>query len=441
MAPEDMPARAAPGRAIPPAAALAAETATDATGAVLPGGAAPQALPSASGLFATLRRDVSLSAVLAGFLAVVISYSGPLLIFLQAGHAAGVSDAMLSSWIWAISLGAGMAGIWLSWRLKMPVITAWSAPGTALLVTLFPAMPLGEAIGAYLLAGVAVALIGWSGAFDRLMRHIPPGIAAGMMAGILFQFGANAFRATASQPLPALAMLAAYLLGKRHAPRHAVMLVLLAGVLAALLSGQADVSTVRLAVAQPQWIAPQWSWRAAIGFALPLLLVSLSGQFLPGLAILKLAGYRPAARAVMGATGLASVAVAWFGGITIVIASITAALCTGRDAHEDPGRRYVAGLANGLFYIIGGMLAGTIVALFAALPRELVAVLAGLALLGAIGANLAGAVADERHREASVITFIATASGMGFLGLGAAFWGIVFGMGAHGALAFARKPG
>lgn len=400
----------------------------------------PDGWPATPGVVATLRRDLSLPAMLAGFLAVVISYSGPLVIFLQAGHAAGVSDAVMSSWIWAISLGAGISGMWLSWRLKMPVITAWSAPGTALLVTLFPAMPVAEAIGAYLLAGVAVVLIGWSGVFDRLMRHIPPGIAAGMMAGILFQFGANAFRATASQPVLALAMLAAYLLGKRFAPRHAVMLVLLAGALAAFVSGQADVSGVRLVAAQPQWIAPEWSWRAAIGFALPLLLVSLSGQFLPGLAILKLSGYQPGARAVMGATGLASLLVAGFGGITIAIASITAALCTGKDAHDDPAKRYVAGLANGLFYIIGGMLAGTIVALFAALPRELVAVLAGLALLGAIGANLGGAVADEQHREASVITFIATASGMGFLGLGAAFWGIVFGMLAHWVLTFARKP-
>lgn len=393
-----------------------------------------------SGMLATLRRDLSLPAMLAGFLAVVISYSGPLVIFLQAGHAAGVSDAVMSSWIWAISLGAGLSGIWLSWRLKMPVITAWSAPGTALLVTLFPAMPVAEAIGAYLLAGAAIMLIGWSGAFDRLMRHIPSGIAAGMMAGILFQFGAGAFRATASQPVLALAMLAAYLLGRRYTPRHAVMLVLLAGVLVAFVSGQADLSSVRMAAAQPQWIAPEWSWRSAIGFALPLLLVSLSGQYLPGLAILRLSGYQPNARAVMHATGVASLAVACFGGVTIAIASITAALCTGKDAHEDPARRYVAGLANGLFYVIGGVLAGTIVTLFAALPRELVSVLAGLALLGAIGSNLAGAVADEKHREAAVITFIATASGMGFLGLGAAFWGIVFGMGAHWALTLARKP-
>jgi benzoate membrane transport protein len=369
----------------------------------------------------------------------VISYSGPLAIFLQAGHAAGVSEAMMSSWIWAISLGAGLSGIWLSWRLKMPIITAWSAPGTALLVTLFPGMPLGEAVGAYLLAGVAVVLIGWSGLFDRLMRHIPPGIAAGMMAGILFQFGANAFRATPAQPLVAVTMLAAYLLGKRFIPRHAVLAVLLAGSVTAFVAGQVDLSGVHVALAQPQWIAPQWSVRSAVGFALPLLLVSLSGQFLPGLAILKLAGYQPGAKSIMGATGLASLAVACSGGVTIVIASITAALCTGKDAHHDPARRYVAGLANGLFYVIGAMLAGTIVSLFAALPRELVAVLAGLALLGAIGANLTGAVADERHREASVITFIATASGMGFLGLGAAFWGIAIGLAAHAVLTLAKK--
>ena len=229
-----------------------------------------------------------------------------------------------------------------------------------------------------------------------------------------------------------------YIFCKKLAPRYAVVIVMLTGALIAWGTGTADLGGVRLAAAAPQWIQPEWSWRSTFGFAVPLVLVSLTGQFLPGMAILKLSGYRTAARPIMGATGVASLAVACFGGITIVIASITAALCTGREAHEDPARRYVAGMANGVFYIIGGAMAATIVALFASLPRELVAVLAGLALLGAITSNLMGAIEDEQHREASVITFLATASGMSFLGLGSAFWGILIGLFAY--LVLKRKP-
>ena len=382
--------------------------------------------------------DCSLSAVLAGFLAVVISYSGPLVIFFQAASAAHAPQAMVSSWIWAISLGAGLSGLWLSWRLKTPIITAWSAPGTALLVTLFPAMSINEAVGAYITAAAAILLIGVSGSFDRLLRHIPRGLAAGMMAGILFQFGVNTFKSIATLPVLAVGMVAAYIVCKKLLPRYAVIVVMLTGALIAWATGAADLSGVHLAAATPQWIQPEWSWRSTFSFAVPLVLVSLSGQFLPGMAILKLSGYQTGARPVMNATSVASLAVACFGGITIVIASITAALCTGRDAHEDPARRYVAGMANGVFYIIGGTLAATIVALFASLPRELVAVLAGLALLGAITSNLMGVIEDEQHREASVITFLATASGMSFLGLGSAFWGILIGLFAY--LVLKRKP-
>lgn len=394
----------------------------------------PATAPSTRGLL----QDCSLSAIVAGFLAVVISYSGPLVIFFQAASAANVSHATMTSWVWAISIGAGLSGLFLSWRLKMPVITAWSAPGTALLVTLFPAMPVEQAVGAYITAAAVIFAIGASGCFDRLIRHIPGSIAAGMMAGILFQFGVNSFKSVATLPLLALGMIAAYVLSKRLLPRYAVIVVMLAGAALAYFSGHADLSGVHLQLARPQWIAPAWSWSATFSFALPLILVSLSGQYLPGMAILKLSGYEASAKPIITATSAMSFAVACFGGITIVIAAITAALCTGKDAHEDSGRRYIAGIANGVFYLIGGMLAGTIVALFASLPRELVAVLAGLALIGAITANIMGVVGDAEHREASMITFLATASGMSYLGFGSAFWGVVIGMLAYVVLR--RKP-
>jgi benzoate membrane transport protein len=376
---------------------------------------------------ATLRRDCSVSAIIAGFLAVLISYAGPLVIFFQAARAANISTDMMSSWVWAISIGAAVSGIFLSWRLKVPVVTAWSAPGTALLVTLFPAMTIEQAVGAYITCAVVIFLIGMSSLFDKVVCHIPKGIAAGMMAGILFQFGVGAFESASTMPLLAFGMIAAYLVFKRVFPRYVIILVLLAGALLASLTGQFDVHSVALRLATPTWITPQWTWSSTLGFALPLVLVSLTGQFLPGMAILRISGYQTPAKPIIVTASLVSMVTAFFGGITIVIAAITAALCTGKDAHDNPDRRYIAGIANGVFYLIGGTFAGTIVLIFTALPKEFVAVLAGLALLGAITTNILGALHDEDHREASMITFLATASGMSFLGLSSAFWGIVIG--------------
>jgi len=374
------------------------------------------------------RKDWSVSAVTAGFLAVLISYSGPLIIFFQAAQSAGVAPDMISSWVWAVSIGAALSGIFLSVALKVPVVTAWSAPGTALLVTLFPGLSLNEAVGAYITTAVILFVIGFSGSFDRLLKHVPKGIAAGMMAGILFQFGVQAFKAAGAMPVLGFGMIATYVILKRLTPRYCMILVLLVGVALASLLGKADLGHVQLGLATPVFIRPEWSWSSTLSLALPLVLVSITGQFLPGMAILRSSGYSTPARPIIAVTAITSVAVAFFGGITIVIAAITAALCTGRDAHEDPARRYVAGVSNGLFYLIGGACGATIVSLFAVLPPAFVAVLAGLALIGAITANIMGAINDADHREASIITFLATASGMSFLGLGSAFWGAIIGL-------------
>jgi benzoate membrane transport protein len=370
-----------------------------------------------------LRKDWSVSAITAGFLAVLISYSGPAVIFFQAADVANVSKEMIASWIWGISIGAAISGIFLSWTLKVPVITAWSAPGTALLVTLFPAITLNQVVGAYITAAAIIFLIGVSGYFDKIMRRIPTGIAAGMMAGILFQFGVSAFKSATTMPTLTFGMVVAYVVFRRLVPRYSIVLVLVSGISLAMLLGNANVSGLELNLTTPVLITPEWTWGTTLSLGLPLVLVSLTGQFLPGMAILHLSGYRAPARPIIAATSLASIGVAFFGGITIVVAAITAALCTGKDAHEDPAKRYVAGIANGVFYLIGGTFAGTIVMVFTALPKEFIAVLAGLALIGAIASNITAVVREEDHREASVITFLSTASGMSFLGLGSAFWG------------------
>ncbi|MFV7502483.1 benzoate/H(+) symporter BenE [Acinetobacter pittii] len=382
-------------------------------------------------LLKTLKNDWSISATVAGFLAVLISYSGPLIIFFQAAQRAHVSTDMMVSWIWGISIGAAVSGIYLSIKYKTPVITAWSAPGTALLVTLFPNISLNEAVAAYITSAIVIFLIGVTGYFDKLLKWIPQDVAAGMMAGILFQFGIGLFTASDSMPFIVFSMLIVFLIAKRLMPRYTMIWVLAAGVLLSLILGKMNPVDVSFNLAIPQWISPEWTWNSTLNLAVPLILVSLTGQFLPGMAIMKLSGYDTPAKPIITVTSIASLAVACVGGITIVLASITAALCMGKDAHELKEKRYIAGIANGIFYILGGLFAGSIVMLFSLLPKELVAALAGLALLGAIATNISVAMKNDSQRDAALITFLATASGMHFLGLSSVFWGICIGVIAH----------
>ncbi|MDT1911424.1 benzoate/H(+) symporter BenE [Acinetobacter baumannii] len=382
-------------------------------------------------LFKTLKNDWSISATVAGFLAVLISYSGPLIIFFQAAQRAHVSTDMMVSWIWGISIGAAVSGIYLSIKYRTPVITAWSAPGTALLVTLFPNISLNEAVAAYITSAIVIFLIGITGYFDKLLKWIPQDVAAGMMAGILFQFGISLFTASDSMPLIVFSMLIVFLIAKRLMPRYTMIWVLAAGVSLSLILGKMNPVDVSFNLAIPQWISPEWTWNSTLNLAVPLILVSLTGQFLPGMAIMKLSGYDTPAKPIITATSIASLAVACVGGITIVLASITAALCMGKDAHELKEKRYIAGIANGIFYILGGLFAGSIVMLFSLLPKELVAALAGLALLGAIATNISVAMKNDGQRDAALITFLASASGMHFLGLSSVFWGICIGVIAH----------
>lgn len=375
-----------------------------------------------------LREDWSLSATVAGFLAVLISYAGPLIIFFQVAQSAQASDAMMASWIWGVSIGAAVSGIYLSIKYKTPIITAWSAPGTALLVIVFPDMSINEAISAYIISAIVIFIVGITGSFDKILKWIPNGIAAGMMAGILFQFGLELFVATDTMPFIVFSMLGCYLFAKRFTPRYTMIWVLLCGVVLSVVFGRMNPVEVNFALTIPKIIWPEWSWNATFNLAIPLILVSLTGQFLPGMAILNLSGYDTPAKPIVSVASIASLAVACVGGITIVLAAITAALCTGKDANEIKEKRYIAGVANGIFYILGGLFAGSIVAVFSLLPKELVAALAGLALIGAISANINIAMKDDSQRDSALITFLATASGMSFLGLSSVFWGILIGM-------------
>ncbi|WP_271007305.1 benzoate/H(+) symporter BenE family transporter [Paucibacter sp. B51] len=374
-------------------------------------------------------RDLSLSTAVAGFVAVLVGFTSSVAIVFQAAQALGATPAQTSSWMWALGLGMGLTSLGLSWWSRQPILTAWSTPGAALLAAT-SGLSMPEAVGAFLFCAALILLFGLTGWFERLMDRIPLAVAAALLAGVLARFGLDAVLTVKSAPELVLVMAAAYLLGRRFWARYAVPGVLLAGVAVAALQGRLHLDAVEWAWAAPVWTAPQFSLAALVGVGLPLFLVTMASQNLPGVAAQRAAGYRTPVSASIAATGAASLLLAPFGGYALNLAAITAAICMGREAHEDPARRYTAAMAAGLFYIALGLAGGAVVGLLVAFPRELVAAVAGLALLGTIAGGLHSALAEPEHRDAAMLTFLVTLSGLSLLGIGAAFWGLVAGSAA-----------
>ncbi|MWV13522.1 benzoate/H(+) symporter BenE family transporter [Pseudomonas sp. R-28-1W-6] len=371
--------------------------------------------------------DSSPAAVAAGFVAMLTGYTSSLVLMFQAGQAAGLSTAQISSWLWALSIGMAICTIGLSLRYRAPIVVAWSTPGAALLITSLPGVSYPEAIGAFVICAVLLSLLGLCGAFERVMRHLPASLAAALLAGILFRIGSEIFIAAQHSTALVLAMFFSFLLGKRFVPRYAVLAALLVGGLLAALLGLLDFRGFELQVALPVWTTPSFSFSAAISIGLPLFVVAMASQNIPGIAVLRADGYDVPPSPLIATTGLASLLLAPFGSHGINLAAISAAICTGAEAHEDRHKRYTAALWCGLFYGIAGIFAATLAALFAALPAALVLSIAALALLGSIGNGLAQAMLEPGQRDAALVTFMVTASGMTLLGIGSAFWGLIAG--------------
>jgi len=388
----------------------------------------------------SLLRDVSASAVVAGFVTVLVGFASASAIVFQAAGAVGASAAQLGSWMLALGVGMGLTCILLSLRYRAPVVTAWSTPGAALLVTSAAGLSIEEATGAFLVSAALITLVGFSGWFERAMDRIPIPIASGMLAGVLLRFGLGLFTAMSTQLALALGMCLAYFAARRLVPRYAVIAALLVGVVIALVQGLLHVDAIHVALARPVWVTPRFTAGAVIGVALPLFVVTMASQNVPGVAVIRASGYTVPISPVIGWTGLANLALAPLGGFTVNLAAITAAICMGREAHEDPRRRYVAAVFAGLFYLIVGIFGATVVALFLAFPPELVAAIAGLALLATIGNGLASAVRAENQREPALVTFLVTASGIAPAGIGSAFWGLVAGVVTLAILRAAGRP-
>lgn len=380
---------------------------------------------------ARLRPADFFSPTVAALISVLVNYGGTFVLVFQAAELARLTPAQTASWVWAVSIGVGVTGALLSFRYKAPIITAWSTPGVAFLATVMPFTPYGEVIGAYVVSAVGFIVLGLSGAFEKLVRRIPGGIAAGLLAGILLQFGVNAFGGASVEPALVIVLVISYALLKRYTSRFAVVGILLIGIAMLIAQDRIDFSAVHLSLAAPVFEMPRFSVHALLGVALPLFVITLTGQYMPGMLVLRNDGYRTSANPILAVTGLGSLVMAPFGAHAFNVAAITAAICTGPDAHEDPGKRYLAGLACGGFYILVGTFGVTLATLFMVLPKAFITTLAGLALLGAIGGSLANAMADARTRETALITFLATAANVTLLGVGGAFWGLAAGLAAH----------
>ncbi len=370
-----------------------------------------------------------MSAATAGFVAVLVGFTSSVAIVFQAALAFGATPELITSWMWALGLGMGLCSAIPSLILKKPVMVAWSTPGAAVLATagLAGGFTMAQAVGAFMACAVLIILVGVTGWFERVMNRIPMAIASALLAGVLARFGLQAF-AAAQTALPLVAlMLLAYLLGRRFLPRYAVPLTLLVAVFYVVVNRQFNTGSLVLEWAVPVFTAPEFSFAAFVSLALPLFIVTMASQNLPGVAAIRAAEYEMPISKIITLTGVATLLLAPFGAFALCLSAITAAMCMGEEAHADKNKRYTAAVACGLIYVAIGLVGAAVTGLLLAFPKELVLAIAGLALLGTIGGGLHTALKDDAHREAALITFLVTLSGVVIAGIGSAFWGVVAG--------------
>ncbi len=374
-------------------------------------------------------KDISLPAFTAGFVAVLVGFTSSVAIVFQAALAFKATPEQLTSWMWALGLGMGLCSLIPSLWLRKPVMIAWSTPGAAVLATagLAGGFSMNEAVGAFMACAALITLFGVTGWFEQAINRIPVAIASALLAGVLARFGLQAFMAAQTALPLVVLMLLSYLLMKRLLPRYAVPITLLFAIIYVAINNLFTPARVVFELAKPVFVMPEFTWSAMVSLALPLFIVTMASQNLPGVAAIKAAGYEMPLSKIITMTGLVTLVLAPFGAFALNLSAITAAICMGKEAHPDPAKRYTAAVSCGAIYIVIGLLGGAFIGVLMSFPKELIAAIAGLALLGTIGNGLAVAVKDESHREAAIITFLVTLSGVVIAGVGSAFWGVVAG--------------
>ncbi|KTC98983.1 benzoate/H(+) symporter BenE family transporter [Legionella erythra] len=377
-------------------------------------------------------KSFSLNHAAAGFIAVMVGFTSSAAIVFQAAAAAGAGKAEISSWLLALGLGTAFSCMGLSLYYRMPVLTAWSTPGAALLVTSLSGLTLSQAVAAFMLTGMLTLIAGLSGYFEKIMNYIPRDLVAAMLAGVLLHFGLNVFTSWQQDPGLVAALLATYLLGKRFFPRYVMVGVLLVGLGFAYGQGLLAETHIQHGLTRPVFIEPEFSWPLLFSVSLPLFIVTMTSQNIPGIAVLHAEGYHPPVSTVISWTGLTNILFAPLGGFSCNLAAITAAICAGKEADDNPDLRYRASIWAGIFYLIMGLFAAAMVDVMASFPKVLITTIAGLALFATIGNNLQAAFSQDHRREAVLVTLMISTSGITILGMGAAFWGLAAGLVVNG---------
>ena len=374
-----------------------------------------------------LIQDFSIPAVFAGFITFLIGISVSSVLVIQAAQLLGANPAQISSWFWALGLSIGLSGLILSWKFKYPVATSWSTAGLALIIATGTSYSLNEAIGAFLVCGLICAVLGFLGIFEKILKYIPQSLTSAMLAGILLKFGIAIFTSLENDFSFILSLLIVYVISKKALPRYCIVITVLTGFLLACVFLDFKIPQLNWKLTQPVFMTPDFTIKAIIGLAIPLFIINMASQYLPGIAVIKSYGYQPHVKQLVGWTGMAQSFFAPFGAFSTNIAAISAAVSLDDQAHPDPQKRYIAGMSCGFFYILMGLFASTLTTLLLAFPSVFIVSLAGIALLATIGHNISLAFQDITEREAALMTFLFSASGVQFFGIGSAFWGLLFG--------------
>ena len=374
-----------------------------------------------------LIQDFSVPAVFAGFITFLIGISVSSVLVIQAAQTLGASAAQISSWFWALGLGIGLCGLLLSWKFKYPVATSWSTASLALIIASGSGYDLPHAIGAFMLCGLLTAVLGFCGIFEKVLTYIPQSLTSAMLAGVLLKFGIALFSSMQNDWGFVLALLSIYVLSKKIWPRYCIVITVIAGLALCPWFMQFKMPVLNWSLTQPIWVTPEFSWSALLGLALPIFVINMASQYLPGIAMIKSYGYQPHVNHLIGWTGAAQTLLSPFGCYSVNTAAISAAICLDDQAHPDPSKRYIAAMSCGFFYILMGLFAATLTTLLMSFPQVFIIALAGIALLGTISHNIAIAFHEVADREAAVLTFLFSASGVQFFGIGSAFWGLLFG--------------
>ena len=374
-----------------------------------------------------LIQDFSIPAVFAGFITFLIGISVSSVLVIQAAQLLGASTAQISSWFWALGLSIGLSGLILSWKFKYPVATSWSTAGLALIIATGSGYSLNEAVAAFMICGIITAALGFFGAFERILSFIPQSLTSAMLAGVLLKFGIDVFAKLETHWGFIFTLLATYIVLKKSLPRYCIVITVIVGFVICPLFMQFEIPPLNFSLTQPVWVTPDFSLQSLLGLAIPLFIINMASQYLPGIAMIKSYGYQPHVRQLVGWTGIAQAFFAPFGAFATNIAAISAAVSLDDQAHPDPQKRYIAGMSCGMFYILMGLFASTLTTLLISFPSVFIVALAGIALFATIGHNISIAFQQVDEREAALMTFLFSASGVQFFGIGSAFWGLLFG--------------